>query len=104
METIRQLLNSEVINPNYENTMAMCGTSHPIKTVYYSGNNVLYEGQYVIYILSGNKYYPMAKEIRKAKSWKDIMKSCKDNTFAGVVRKQTQGPGLVEIYTWKEAS
>jgi hypothetical protein len=40
-------------------------------------------------------------EIRKAKSWKDIMESCDDNTFAGVVRKQMQGPGLVKIYASK---
>ena len=87
---------SETINPNYENTMAMCGTSHPTKTVYYHKNDILYEGQYVIY--TGWLYY----EIRKAKSYKDIMKSVDDNTFAGVVRKQMQGPGLVEIYVTRE--
>ena len=126
--------NSGIINPNYENTTAMCGTSHSTKMTYYDGDDILYGGQYVVYtgwlgayhkdMIWKNedlRWWPnwnvithphmiqsfnydddtFHYEIRKAESWTDIIKNRDNDTFAGVVRKQIQGPGLVEIYASK---
>lgn len=81
--------------------------NYSITKVYCDDNAFLYEGQYVIYtgrsaVDSSGLNIPNTKEIRKAESWKDAMESYRNNTFAGVVRKRIQCPGLVEIYAFKE--
>jgi len=96
------------ISKNIKKQMEIQNTK---KIVYYAGNNILLEGQYVVY--TGGTWdslwhdelpaFPRFFEIvRKTKSWKDVVESCKNNTFAGVVKKQTQCPSLVEIYVSNE--
>ena len=71
------------------------------QTAYYSGTNIICKGEYVIYT---NQFNKGVKIVRKIKSWEDKMESCENNTFAGVVKKQIQGPGLVEIYAYQETN
>lgn len=87
-------------------------TNYESQIVFCSESDILYEGQYVIYIKRKNPWSLhffdtnlvwdngtrlFYSKVRRAESWEDLIESHKENTFAGVVRKRTSCPGFVEI-------